>query len=151
PRHLSDNATTAAPAIFVHRGAGRDRIGPAALGLHLLDRLLPALADADIETFVHHLQIGAHDAAEQDVADAVIDGVLVRHPAFLHETALHPDLGGDGRDHAGVIGLHAADRHQRIGVGGDRVGDDVFELAQLVAAEREPRITVFTLGVKFDL
>ena len=31
------------------------------------------------------------------------------------------------------------------------VGDDVFELAQLVAAEREARIAVLALGVELDL
>ena len=135
----------------MHRGAGRDRIGLAALGLHIRDRLFPALADADVEAFVDQLDIGAHDAAEQDVADAVVDGVLMRHPAFLHQAALHADLGRDGRDHAGVVGLHAADRDQRVGIGGDRVGDDVFELAQLVAAEGETRIAVLALGVDLDL
>ena len=90
-------------------------------------------------------------AAEQDIADAVVDGVLMRHPAFLHQTALHADLGRNGRNHAGVVGLHAADRDQRIGVGGDRIGNDVFELAQLVAAEGEAGIAVLALGVELDL
>ena len=75
----------------------------------------------------------------------------MRHPAFLHQPALHADLGSNGRNHAGVIGLHAADRDQRIGVGGDRVGDDVFELAQLVAAIGEARIAILPLGVELDL
>ena len=135
----------------MHGGAGRDRIGLAALGLHVRDRLFPALANADVETFIDQLDIGAHDAAEQDIADAVVDGVLMRHPAFLHQAALHADLGRNRCDHAGVVGLHAADRDQRVGIGGDRIGDDVFELAQLVAAEGQPRIAVFPLGVEFDL
>ena len=135
----------------MHGSAGRDRIGLSALCFHVLNGLLPAAPDADIKTFVDHLHIGAHDAAQHDVADAVVDGVLVRHPAFLHQPALHADLGRDGGHHAGVIGLHAADRNQRIGIRSDRVGNDVFELAQLVAAEREPRIAVLALGVELDL
>jgi hypothetical protein len=50
-----------------------------------------------------------------------------------------------------VVRLHPADRDQRIGVGGDRIGNDVFELAQLVAAESQSRIAVLALGVELDL
>jgi CubicO group peptidase (beta-lactamase class C family) len=46
-----------------------------------------------------------------------------------------------------MIGLHPADRHQRIGIRCDRVGDDVFQLAQLVAAERKAGIAVLALGI----
>ena len=41
-----------------------------------------------------------------------------------------------------VIRLDAAYRNQRIGAGCNRVRDDVFELADLVAAERETGIAV---------
>jgi hypothetical protein len=50
-----------------------------------------------------------------------------------------------------VVGLHAADRHQRVGVGRKRVRNDVFELAQLVAAKGQPRIAVLALGMDLDL
>jgi hypothetical protein len=50
-----------------------------------------------------------------------------------------------------VVGLHTADRDQRVGVGSDCIGDDVFELAQLVAAEGKARIAILALGVEFDL
>jgi len=108
-------------------------------------------ADADIEALIDQADVGAHDARKHDVADPVIDSVLVRHPGFLHEAALHADLGGDRGDHAGVVRLHAADRDQRVGVGGDRIGDDVFELAQLVAAIGEAGIAVLALGIDLDL
>ena len=39
-------------AELVHRGPRRDRIGLAAGILHRLDRVLPALADADIEAVI---------------------------------------------------------------------------------------------------
>ncbi len=135
----------------MHGGAGRNRIGLAALGLHVGNRVFPALANADVELFIDHLHVRAHHAAEQDIADAVVDGVLVRHPAFLHQAAFHADLGRDGRDHAGMVGLYATDRDQRVGIGSDGIGDDVFELAQLVAAEGEARIAVLALGIEFDL
>jgi hypothetical protein len=94
----------------MYRGAGRDSIRLAAGIPHRLDRVLPALADANIEVVRYNAAVGAHQAGQQDIADTVIDCVLVRHPAFLHDDAFHADLGGYGGDHAGVIGLHAADR-----------------------------------------
>src|SRR3712207_7541536 len=45
-----------------------------------------------------------------------------------------------------VVGLHAADRHQRVRALRDRVGDEVLELARLVAAVREPGVAVLALG-----
>src|SRR6185437_7127434 len=125
----------------------RYRVGLSPTCDHVRDRVLPALADADVKALTDQAHVGAHDAAQQDVADAVVDGILVRYPTFLHQAALHAELGRNGRDHAGVIGLHAADRYQRVGVGSDRVRDDVFELAQLVATEGEPRIAVLALGI----
>ena len=113
--------------------------------------VFPAFPDADVEAVLDHPHVRAHDPAQQDVADPVVDRVLMRHPAFLHQPAFHADLGRDRGDHAGMVRLHAADRDQRVGVGGDRVGDDVFELAQLVAAEGQPRIAVLALGVELDL
>ena len=133
------------------RGSRRDRVRLAALGLYVGDRLFPTLPDADIEPLVDHLDIGTHDPAQQDVADAIIDSVLVRHPAFLDEPAFHSDFRRDGGNHAGVVRLHAPDRDQRIGIGGDRIGNDVFELAQLVAAKSQSRIAVLALGVELDL
>ena len=87
---------------------------------------------------------------KQDVADPVVDGILVRNPGLLHQAALHADFRRDRGDLARMVRLHAADRDQRVGVRGDRVGDDVFELAQLVAAERKAGIAVLALGVKLD-
>ena len=57
-----------------------------------------------------------------------------------------PEVGGDRRDLPGVVRLVAADRDQRVGTAGEHVGDDVLELADLVAAEREAAVDVLTLG-----
>ncbi len=148
--HLLGEADKAEPAEFVHRGAGRDGIGHAALRLDIVQRALPALTDADIKTLVHQLDLGAHHPAHQDVADAVIDRIGERYPALLNQAAFHAELGGDGRDLASMVGLHPADGDQRIGAGGNRVGDDIFELADLVAAESQPRIAVLALGIDLD-
>ncbi len=149
--HLLGEADIAETAELVHGGAGGNGVRLAARRLDLVDRLLPALADADVEAVVDQPHVGAHDAREHDVADPVIDGVLVRHPGFLHQAALHADLGRDGGDHPGVVGLHAANRDQRVGVGGDCVRDDVFELAQLVATIGEAGIAVLALGIDIDI
>jgi hypothetical protein len=79
---------------------------------------------------------------EQDVADLVVGGVVPRNPLLLHESRLQPEVRRDGRDLARVVGLVAADRHDRVGAGGEDVGDDVLELAHLVAAEREAAVHV---------
>ena len=49
-----------------------------------------------------------------------------------------------------VVRLHAADRHQRVRTGCDGVGDDIFELADFVAAESEVGIAVLALGENLD-
>jgi hypothetical protein len=57
-----------------------------------------------------------HDAAQNDVADPILDRILERHPVFLDEAALHADLGdGRGRHHPSVVGLNATNRYQGIG------------------------------------
>ena len=59
---------------------------------------------------------------------------------------LRPEVRGDGGDLTGVVGLVAADRHQGVGALRQRVGDDVLELAGLVAAEGQPAVAVLPLG-----
>jgi hypothetical protein len=49
-----------------------------------------------------------------------------------------------------MVRLNAPDRYERIGVGCQRIGDDVLELANLVAAERETRVAVLALRVDLD-
>ena len=117
--HFFGETDIAEPAEFVDAGAGWNGVGTPALLFDLLQRIFPTRADADVETFVDEPHVGAHDAAQLDVTDAVVDGVLVGNPGLLHQPALHADLGGDGGHHAGVVRLHAADRDQRVGVRGD--------------------------------
>ncbi len=119
--------------------------------LDLLQRLLPALTDADVKTLVDEPHVGAEDATEHNVADAIISDVFVRNPRFLDESAFHAELCSDRRHLARMVRLHTADRHQRVGVGGDGVRNNVFELPELVAAEGQPRIAVLALGVELDL
>src|SRR5262249_53473223 len=72
-------------------------------------------------------------------------------PVLLHEHAAEPEVRGDGGDLARVVRLDAADRDERVAAGGERVGDEVLELAHLVAAVREPRVAVVALRPELDL
>ena len=72
------------------RGARGDRVGRAAGRLDVGDRLLPALLEADPEARGVEPHVGAHQAAELDVADAVVDDVGPVDPALLHEHAAQP-------------------------------------------------------------
>ena len=102
--------------------------------------------DADAEAGRVEPDVGAHDPREQDVADPVVDRVRPVHPALLHQPGLQPELGRDRGDLAGVVRLVAADRDERVGPLGQRVRDDVLELAGLVAAERQAGVAVLALG-----
>jgi hypothetical protein len=139
-------AREAEAAELVVRGAGRDRVRRAARGLDVGERLLPALLEADPEPGLDEAHVGAHDPAELDVADAVVDDVRPVDPALLHEDAAHAGARGGGRDLAGVVGLDAADRDERVAALGERVGDEVLELARLVAAVGQPAVAVVALG-----
>jgi len=143
-------ADIAEPAIFVYRCAGRYSIGDAALIANGLHGVFPALANADVEPVIDDAAVGAHQTRHQNVADAVVNGVVVRHPAFLYQPAFHADLGGRCRDHPGVVGLYTADGNQGVGAGRDCVRNDIFQLAQLVAAHGEAGIAVVALGIDLD-
>jgi len=58
---------------------------------------------------------------------------------------------GDGGHLARLVRLDAADRHERVAALRERLGYQVFELARLVAAEREAAVAVLAFGVKLDL
>ena len=49
------------------------------------------------ETLVDELHLGPHHPAHQDAAHPVVHRVRKGHPALLHETALHAQLGRDRR------------------------------------------------------
>ncbi|MCY1384790.1 hypothetical protein D9M69_730880 [compost metagenome] len=50
-----------------------------------------------------------------------------------------------------MVGLDAADRDQRVAALFQGLGDQVFELARLVAAEGQAAVAVFAFGVDLDL
>jgi hypothetical protein len=134
------------PTERVFGGAGGDRVGRAAAGLDLAQGVLPRVADADVEAVRVQARVGAHHPREQDVADLVVHRVVPGDPLLLHEAALQAEVCRDRGDLPGVVGLVAADRHEGVGAGGEDVGDDVFELADLVAAEGQAAADVLALG-----
>src|SRR5262249_60309348 len=83
--HLLSKADIAESAVLVHRGAGRDGIGLPARILHRLDGVLPALTETDVEAVGDDAALGAHQTRQQDIADSVVDRILMRDPAFLDD------------------------------------------------------------------
>src|SRR6185437_10228099 len=126
--------------------ASRDGIWPTAGFFDLPQRLFPALLEADAEFSGYEPHVRPGQPADQDVADLVVDRIWPVHPAFLDEHALEAYPGRDRRDLAGVVGLHAADRNQRVAAFGQGIGDQVLQLARLVTAVGDPRVTVLALG-----
>ena len=150
--HLLGEADIAEAAKFVHRGAGRDGVGLAALA-SLTDwiassQLLRMPISKPSSTSA---AVGAHDAGQQDIADAVIDGVLVRHPAFLHETHFIPILAATAATMRVWLDCTPPIETSVSAFERDGVGHDIFQLAQLVAAERQAGIAVVALGVDLHL
>src|SRR5207244_12209788 len=90
--------------------------------------------------------IRAHDSREQDVADLVVDGVRPVDPVLLHQDTAEAELRGDRSDLPRVVRLHTADRDERVAALRERVGDEVLQLARLVAAVREARVAALALG-----
>src|SRR5439155_1495892 len=82
---------------------------------------------------------------EEDVPDPVVDGVRPVDPALLDEDATEAGAGGGRRYLTRVVRLDAADGDERVGALRDRVGDEVLELARLVAAEGQAGAHVVAL------
>src|SRR5690242_5822399 len=126
--------------------ASRDGIWPTAGFFDLPQRLFPALLEADAEFSGYEPHVRPGQPADQDVADLVVDRIWPVHPAFLDEHALEAYPGRDRRDLAGVVGLHAADRNQRVAAFGQGIGDQVLQLARLITAVGDPRVAILALG-----
>src|SRR3546814_12590284 len=88
----------------MNRGPGWNGVGDSARCLHFLQCLQPAVSNSDIEAFVDQADVSAHNSRHQDVADAIVTCVLVRHPALLDKVTLHTDLGGDRRSEERRVG-----------------------------------------------
>ena len=105
-------AREAEPAERVVRRARRDRVRRAAGRLDVGDRLLPALLEADPEPGRVEPHVGAHEAAELDVADAVVDDVGPVDPA-APARARTPARCAPRRPRPGACGWTARRRSRR--------------------------------------
>ncbi len=124
------------------RGSGGDGVRHPAGGANLIQRLLPAGFDADPELRFDKLHVGAHDPGQQDIADPVVKRVRPVDPAFLYQHGLEAQTCRDRGNLPGVVGLHPADRDQRVRSLRQRVWHEVLQLANLVATVGEPGIAV---------
>ena len=143
--HLVRPVRVPEPAQLVVGRAGRDRVGLAAARLDV-GRACSQLSLKPIPNPAFTSRTSAPaSAADQDVADLVVHRVGPVHPRLLHEHAPQTGGGGDRGDLAGVVALHAADRDERVAALRERVGDEVLELARLVAAVGDPGVAVLAL------
>src|SRR6266853_4368908 len=133
------------------RAAGRNREGLAAVLANVLQGEFPARTDTYVETRRVQPHVSAQDARHLDVADAVIHGVGVIDPVLLYQHALHSQVRCHGGDLPRLVRLDTTNGYQRVAALGQRLGDQVLELAGLVAAESQAAVAIFTLGVEIDL
>ena len=140
----------AEPAERVVGRPGRDRIRLAAGVQHGVEGPLPAVPHADVEPGFVEADVAAHDARQLDVADAAVVLVGFVDPVLLHGHGAEAEVAGDAGHRTGVVGLDPSDRHQRVAALGERLGGEVLELADLVAAEGDPGVAVLPLGPHLD-
>ena len=133
--HRPAREPVAAERMVTEAPAG-NRVGLAAGREHVREHLFPALLDADAELRPDQPHVRTSKPAYQDVADLVVDEVRPGDPALLDEHELQTGIGGYGRDLAGVVGLDAADRHERVATLRQCVGDQVLQLAPLCCRRR---------------
>ena len=149
--HFASPVGEAQSAERMVRGAGRDWVRLAASGHDRVEGPLPTVADADVEPGGVEAHIAAQDARELDVAHLVVDDVGPRNPRLLHGDGLQAEVGCHTCDLAGVVRLHAADGNERVAALCQCLGDEVLELAGLVAAEGDSRVAILALGPDLDL
>src|SRR5215475_3878037 len=65
---------------------------------------------------------------------------------LLNEPALKAEVRSHGRHLSSVVALNAADRHERVCAAAPHIGDDVLQLANLVAAECQATADVLAFG-----
>ena len=80
-RHLARPVGEPEPAERMVGGASRDRVRLAAGLDHRVDRLLPRVAETDVEAGRIDPHVAAHDPAELDVADLVVSPCPASRPS----------------------------------------------------------------------
>ena len=106
--------------------SGGDEVGK--LGGHRGGKVAAPCDDGDA--------LDAHQV-EQQVVAAGIGAVAAGHALLDDEAALEALADRGGKCQAAVVRLRRADRDERVGSLGERVGDEELELARLIAAAGE--------------
>ena len=88
---------------------------------------------------VHQFDLGIEQVKQQPIAVADIVGVFGTQRIFQQRYASQAQFGGEGGGLAHVVGLQRAGGDQRVRALGQRIGPQVFEFTQLVAAHRQWR------------
>ncbi len=133
------------------RRPGRDRVRLPAAGLDVRERLLPARPKADVEPSRAEPHVRAQHPGEQDIADLVVDAVRPVDPVPpARARSARPSTRSDCRHLPRVVRLNSADRDERVTALSERVGGEILELAHLVAAVGEARVTVVPLCPDLD-
>jgi hypothetical protein len=113
---------------------------------HRFKGLLPALADAYAEFRRAKLDVRAEDAAHLNVTDAIVYCVGPVHPMLLHQIGFEAQVRGNRGHLARVVRLHASNRHECVAPLREGIGNEVLELADLVATAGQAAVAVLTLG-----
>ena len=79
------------------------------------------------------MQLGAKIAHQKHIAIVGVVFAVLWHQLVQHQLAAQAAACGYGGSQAGMVGLQAACRNQGIGALFDRFGNQIFQLAQLVA------------------
>ena len=106
----------------------------------------PTVPDADVESCGIHADVAAQNPRELDVADLVIGRLGPVDPALLDGDGTEAQVAGHACHLPGVVGLDPAYRHQGVAPLLKGGGDQVLQLADLVAAEGDARVAVLALG-----
>src|SRR5690606_12102953 len=135
----------AEPAQRMVRGTRRNRVRLAAVRLDRFQSPLPAVPNADVEAGRVDTDVTSQNAGQLDVADLVVERIRPVDPVLLDGHRAQPEVRGDSGDLARVVGLDAADRHERVASLLQRVRDEILELADLVATEGDSGVAVLPL------
>ena len=121
------------------------------VGDHRVERLLPRVADADVEARGIDAQIATHDPRQLDVADDFVARIVPVDPMLLDGDDIQAQMACHAGYGACVVRLDAADADECVAALGQRVGGEVLELAHLVATKGDAAVAVLALGPDLDL
>ena len=124
----------------------RNCVGVAAARHDILERLLPALLEADPEARRMEADLRTHEARHQDVPHPVIRDIGPVHPVFLDEdTSRSPACAATAATWRVWLDW-TPPMETRVSHPGEGVRQQVLQLADLVAAERQAGVAVLALG-----